>query len=100
MSSAPEGGSRNGRMLPMRKLKDLALTDIPKEHPLRDVLLAEKDKMPVAKKVEGGGGEEVGADCRAPDESWQLRGRVWNTPGPCIIAYFVPTTAILPIFPL
>ena len=47
MSSAPEGGNRNGPMLPMRKLKELALTVIPKEHPLRDVILAEKDFLTV-----------------------------------------------------
>jgi hypothetical protein len=31
----------------MRKLKELTLTEIPKGHPLRDVLLAEKDHLPV-----------------------------------------------------
>jgi hypothetical protein len=34
-------------MLSMRKLKELALTMIPKDHPLRDVLLAEKDYLTV-----------------------------------------------------
>ena len=47
MSSVQEGGNRNGRMLPMRKLKELALTEIPKGHPLRDVLLDEKDYLTV-----------------------------------------------------
>ena len=47
MSSAPEGGNRNGRMLPMCKLKELALIEISREHPLRGVLLGGKDLLAV-----------------------------------------------------
>ena len=43
----PPPDPQNRKLLSMRKLKDLALTDIPKDHPLRDVFLAEKEYITV-----------------------------------------------------
>ena len=42
LNSEPKDQAQK-KMLCMRKLKEFAATDIPKDHPLRDVLLMEKD---------------------------------------------------------